>query len=221
MLLPMCFSAGGSFGVAAVLAGLGTVSLARDRPPSHGMLAAIPLLFALQQATEGVVWVTVGHASDSALHGLAVAAFLGFAVVLWPVWLPLAFTLPETNPRRRRLLSVLTAIGAVVAVGAAVMLLRGRPAAHVADHHIAYSYAQADSAIVLALYLPIYVIPSVLPFFVSTIRWAKAMGAVLVLALVATFVIERRALTSVWCFFAAILSGFIVLAMAGPRQRRR
>jgi hypothetical protein len=217
----MCFSASGSFGVAAVLAGVGAVSLARPRSPSHGMLAAVPLLFALQQATEGLVWVTIGHARGSGLHGLAVAAFLGFALVLWPVWIPLAFALPEANPSRRRLLSALTAIGAVVAVGATVMLLRVRPAAHVAGHNIAYSYASSSSAIVLALYLPMYVIPSVLPFFVSTVRWAKVMGVVLVVALLATFVIERRALTSVWCFFAAILSGFMVVGTARPRHPRR
>ena len=40
------------------------------------------------------------------------------------------------------------------------------------------------------------------------------MGTVLVLSLLATFVIERQALTSVWCFFAAILSVLIVLSIS-------
>lgn len=182
------------------------------------MLAAVPLLFALQQVAEGFVWVTIEHASGSWLHRLAVAAFLGFALVVWPVWIPLAFTLPEVNPGRRRLLSVLTAIGVVVSLGATLILLRGGPSAHVAGHSIAYSYADVGPAVVVALYLPLYVIPSVVPFFVSTFRWAKVMGAVLVLALLATFVIEQRALTSVWCFFAAILSGFLVVAMAPQRR---
>lgn len=214
----MCFSATGSFAVAAVLAGVGAVSLSRERSPSQGMLATVPMLFALQQVAEGFVWVTIGHASGSWLHHLAVAIFLGFALVVWPLWIPLAFTLPEANPSRRRLLSVITAIGVVVSLGATIILLRGGPIAHVAGHSIAYSYVQAGPTIVVALYLPMYIIPSVLPFFVSTIRWAKPMGAVLVLALVATFVIERQALTSVWCFFAAILSGFMVLAMAPQRR---
>jgi hypothetical protein len=52
------------------------------------------------------------------------------------------------------------------------------------------------------------------PFFVSTISRAKLMGTVLVLSLLATFVIERQALTSVWCFFAAILSVLIVLSIS-------
>ena len=39
------------------------------------------------------------------------------------------------------------------------------------------------------------------------------MGIVLVLSLLATFLIEREALTSVWCFFAAMLSVLIVLSI--------
>jgi hypothetical protein len=216
----MCFSATGSFGVSAVLAGVGVFSLARDRAPSQGMLAAVPMLFAVQQAMEGLVWVTIGHTSGNWLHRLAVAGFLAVALVLWPVWIPLALRFPERNPRRRRLLSALIAIGALVALVAAVMLLRVRPIAHLAGHRIAYSYAHAGPTVVVALYLPMYVIPSVLPFFVSTMRWAKLMGAALVVALGATFVIERRALTSVWCFFAAILSGFMVLGLAAQRRPR-
>ncbi len=66
----------------------------------------------------------------------------------------------------------------------------------------------------LALYLPGYVLPTVVPFFISTISRAKVMGTVLVLSLLATFLIERQALTSVWCFFAAILSVLIVLSIS-------
>jgi hypothetical protein len=35
---------------------------------------------------------------------------------------------------------------------------------------------------------------------------------------VATFVMERATLTSVWCFFAAILSGVIVLGIAAEHR---
>ena len=47
-----------------------------------------------------------------------------------------------------------------------------------------------------------------------SISRAKLMGTVLVLSLLATFLIERQALTSVWCFFAAILSVLIVLSIS-------
>jgi hypothetical protein len=42
---------------------------------------------------------------------------------------------------------------------------------------------------------------------------AKAIGTTLVASLAAAALIERDALTSVWCFFAAILSGVILVAV--------
>ena len=192
--------------------------MAQEKAPSHRMLALVPLLFAGQQVAEGVVWVTFDHANLRWLHILAVVVFLAFALVVWPTWVPLALWAAETNPRRRKALSVLAWIGAGVAIYAGIHLIRGQPTAHVAGHSIAYSYAETGPALVLALYLPMYVIPAVLPFFVSTMRKAKLMGIVLAVSLLLTFVIERQALTSVWCFFAAILSVVIVLGISAQHR---
>ena len=214
----MCFSATGSFGVAAVLAGIGTVALAQPKAPSHRMLALVPLLFAAQQVAEGVVWVTIDHPHLRWLHVLAVAAFLAFALVVWPTWVPLALWSAEASPRRRRALSVLVWLGAGVAIYAAVILIRGPPTARVAGHSIAYSYAETGPALVLALYLPMYVLAAVVPFFVSSLSKARIMGIVLALALLATFIVERQTLTSVWCFFAAILSLCIVVGISDEHR---
>ncbi|HTB56540.1 MAG TPA: DUF6629 family protein [Polyangia bacterium] len=209
----MCFSATGSFGVATVIAGIGAVAITQPKPPSHRMLAAVPLLFAGQQVAEGVVWMTIGHPSQAGLQELAVALFLSFALVGWPMWVPISLFVAERDPGRKRALAVMAWIGVAVGVYAAVLLVRGRPTAHVSGHSIAYSYKEHGPALVLALYLPGYVLPTVVPFFISTISRAKIMGTVLVLSLLATFLIERQALTSVWCFFAAILSVLIVLSI--------
>lgn len=214
----MCFSAAGSFGVAGVIAGVGAVAIHRAPPPSHRMLAVIPLLFAVQQAAEGVVWMTIGHPAVAWLHGASVAIFLGFALVIWPMWVPISLFVAESNSRRRRVLAVLSWIGMVVGGYASVLLIRGRPVAHVARHSIVYSYVDRGPALVLALYLPCYVLPTVIPFFVSTVSRAKLMGTVLISSLLATFLIERQALTSVWCFFAAVLSVILVLSI--PQDHR-
>jgi hypothetical protein len=143
-----------------------------------------------------------------------VVLFLSFALVGWPMWVPISLFLAERNRRRRTALAVLSWMGVVVGVYAAVLLIRGRPTAHVAGHSLAYSYVERGPALVLALYLPGYVLPTVVPFFISTIDRAKLMGTVLVVSLLATFLIQRQALTSVWCFFAAILSVLIVLSIS-------
>ncbi len=210
----MCFSASGSFGIAGVLAGIGAVAMGQEKAPSRRMLGLVPLLFAAQQVAEGVVWLTIEHPGRSGLQAAAVAVFLGFALVVWPIWVPLSLWAGERSPRRRRLLARLVWVGIGVGIYAAMILVRGRPTARVAGHSIAYDYSETGPALVLALYLPMYIIPALLPFFVSTISRARTMGAVLTLSLVATFIIERQTLTSVWCFFGAILSAVIVLGIS-------
>ena len=54
----MCFSATASFSAGVVLLGLGTLTLKSARGRRELPLAAIPLLFAIQQLTEGVIWLT-------------------------------------------------------------------------------------------------------------------------------------------------------------------
>jgi hypothetical protein len=217
----MCFSATGSFGVAAVLAGVGVVSTIQKKVGTQHILAATPLLFAVQQVAEGMVWRTIDRPDASTLNLAAIAVFLGLALVVYPIWSPLALLLPERNPRRRKILRGLLAFGVCVSVYAAALLFQHRPVARIANHSITYDYDKVGSSLVLALYLPGYVIPTVAPFFVSTMKHARVMGAVLVAGLVATFVIKRQALTSVWCFFAAIMSGVIVVSIAAEHKLER
>ena len=96
---------------------------------------------------------------------------------------------------------------------------RGRPAAHVAGLHLAYEFGETGPLVPAALYVPAYAVPSVLPFFASTVSRAKTLGAVLSVALAASFVLQRRAFASVWCFFAAIISAIIVAALREDYRR--
>jgi hypothetical protein len=214
----MCFSAAGSFGVSAVLTGLGAASLARNSHRPHRMFAAIPLIFAAQQAAEGVVWLTIGGDADATPHRLAVTAFLALALVVWPLWLPFSLRIIERDLARRRVLTALCWVGGLVAAYASFLMALWRPVAHVAGHSLRYDYAQSRDAPRQLLYLLAYVVATVFPFFVSTAQLARTMGLTLVGSLVVTVLVERDTLTSVWCFFAAILSGIMVVAVS--REQR-
>src|SRR5690349_19747782 len=100
----MCFSATGSFALSGILIGIGTAAVARSASPAHRMLAAAPLLFGAQQAAEGVVWLTIGVPSAIVLQRLGVDVFLGFALVVWPLWVPLSLRRLERDDGRRRIL---------------------------------------------------------------------------------------------------------------------
>jgi hypothetical protein len=208
----MCFSATGSFAISGVLTAVGAVSLARTSSTPHRMFAAVPLLFAAQQAAEGTVWLTMdgGHA---ALHGLAMTIFLGIALIVWPTWLPFALRLVERRPGRRRALGALFWAGGAVALYAAVFLARFRPVAQIAGHSIRYDYAGGGDGTSDLLYLLAYAAPTVVPFFVSTLKMARTIGVMLVVSLVASVVVQHDTLTSVWCFFAALLSAAILVAI--------
>ena len=208
----MCFSATGSFAAAGVLAGIGVTCVARNEIRSMRMFAAVPLLFAAQQVAEGVVWLTIGENPPGGVARLAVVVFLGFALVVWPAWLPSALRLPEEDPRRRRILAALSWSGIATAAVAAILLARGSPSAHVSNHSIAYDFASgAPNGNVLPLLC--YVVPTVVPFFVSTLSLARVIGVVLFGSLVITIVFQRQELTSVWCFFAALLSAMILAVL--------
>jgi hypothetical protein len=53
----MCFSAEADFAVAAVVAPVGVATLRAAARPQELLLAALPLLLALHELTEGVVWL--------------------------------------------------------------------------------------------------------------------------------------------------------------------
>jgi hypothetical protein len=213
----MCFSAAGSFAVAGVLTVMGAVSMTRNSSPPHRMFAAIPFVFAAQQATEGIVWLTIGG-SHPVLHRMAVIAFLAFALVVWPIWLPASLRQVERSPARRRMLTTLLWCGSLVSAYAAFLMIRWAPEARIAGHSIRYDYAASTDTPLQVLHLVAYVVPTIVPFFLTTVSLARTMGITLVGSLVVTVLVERDALTSVWCFFAAILSGILFVAL-GREQR--
>jgi hypothetical protein len=86
----MCFSAEADFAVAAVVAPVGVAAL-RAAPRRRDLpLAALPLLLALHQLTEGVVWLGLEGSAPAGLRDAATHAYLAFAQVVLPVVVPLA-----------------------------------------------------------------------------------------------------------------------------------
>lgn len=182
------------------------------------MFAATPLVFAAQQATEGAVWLTLGRAPHETLHEVTIYAYLAFALVVWPTWLPLSLRLAEREPCRRLLLAALAVVGALFSACTLCVMAHGRPTVLVAGHSLRYQYGSDGAFPLPLLYLLAYALPTVVPLFVSTVNLARTIGTLLIVSLAATVLVQWHALTSVWCFFAAILSGTILLAI--EQQRR-
>ena len=146
----MCFSATASFiaGGSLTAAGIGVLRNAKARP--RVAFAAIPLLFGIQQLVEGVVWISFGH---PIVHAAAAHLYTLFSHVFWPFYLPLAVTLMETGPRRKRILTRFVFFGLAVSLYLMIFVVNGPVTVSVVQNCLAYQVPNPDSPLLLAAYL--------------------------------------------------------------------
>ncbi len=195
-----------------MLTGIGILALLSVKRPSAYARAVIPLCFALQQAAEGVVWITYGNPSSAALTQGASFLFLLFALVVWPLLIPFSLLIAEHHKTQWYQLLALTLIGIGVG-GYGAQLLYGFPVSvAVTCHSIAYVYGNTNP-LINALHAVGYVCVTVVPFFISTLRLTRILGVLLSGSLIAACWAWYAAATSVWCFFAALISSLIVVQL--------
>ena len=203
----MCFSATASFSAGAVLLGLGALTL-RSALASHRRrdvpFAAIPLLFAIQQLIEGVIWLTFSHDAPL-LNSVMTHAYSFFSHVLWPLYVPVAVVLMEPAGWRRRALVVLVLAGATVAASLLLVLLLFPVVARPTGQHIEYVSPHFFAAVTMTLYL----LSTAVSPLLSTHRWVVVFGALALLSFGAAYAFYATWFISVWCFFAALLSAVI------------
>jgi hypothetical protein len=206
----MCFSATSSFSAAGMLTGIGMLALLCVKRPTTYPRAVIPFGFALQQAAEGVVWITYGKADYSLITHAASVLFLIFAMIVWPVWIPFCLMIAERSRAQFYKLLILTLSGIALAAYAAYLLYLFPVNVAVMCHSIAYTYGNMTFA-QQCVYAAAYVGVVVVPFFISTISGSRIFGILLSLALLIAWWAWYATAGSVWCFLAALLSSLIVI----------
>jgi len=82
----MCFSASASFIAGGGLTALGSASLPIAKKRKK-LLAALPLLFGIQQISEGFQWQSLNAGTTSPAAGYF---FLFFASIVFPIYIPLS-----------------------------------------------------------------------------------------------------------------------------------
>ena len=203
----MCFSATASFSAGAALLGVGTLTL-RSALASHQRhvlpFAAIPLLFAIQQLIEGVIWLTF-RVDAPLLNSVMTYAYSFFSHVLWPAYVPLAVWLIEPPGRRRQVLLVFAAGGFAVAAYLVYILLAFPVVSRPTGQHVEYVSPHFFAAATMTLYL---LSTTASPIF-SSHRFVKAFGALALLAFGAAYYFYAQWFISVWCLFAALLSAVV------------
>lgn len=206
----MCFSPQASFSAALILAAAGklTRSQASER---YKEFATIPFLFAIQQASEGMVWVSLLYWPHLSLQIPFAYLFLLFAFIIWPSWIPWSLYKAEKNKTAKNYLQLLSYYGLAYSIAGIIYLAYSGVQADVAQCHIAYSF---DTSSWLALTsLLLYIVPVIGSFFVSTMNYSIFAGSMVALSCAISYLLWTHWFISVWCFFAALLSAGIYFLM--------
>lgn len=202
----MCFSATASFSAGVILLGLGTLTLKSARRPRELLFAAIPLLFAIQQLSEGVIWLTFRYEAPQ-LNTVMTHVYSFFSHVLWPAYVPLAVLLIEPPGRGRRVLFAFVATGGAVGAYLLYVLVAFPVVSRPIGQHIEYVSPHFFAAVVMTLYL----LSTTVSPLLSAHRMVRVFGVLALLSFGAAYFFYAIWFISVWCFFAALLSAVVYL----------
>lgn len=217
----MCFSTSASFVAGTGLGIVGIITLRKINNPSQLLFAALPLLFALQQFTEGLLWLSLSNGNFAEWERLSASGFIFFAQVVWPVMVPLSILLLEKESFRKKILMGLTAMGIVVSMYLAYCLMAYPVKASIASGHI--HYALNFPIIYVWLSGVLYFLPTVVSPMIAGNRTISLLGISTLLSYIFTKVFFSNYMISVWCFFAAVISGlvlYIVVTMNRPSDAK-
>ena len=220
----MCFSATASFGASAVLGSIGCIAVVKSKTNPQRTFATIPLLFAVQQFSEGLLWLSLHNTDWLSWQTPLTYIFLFFAMAVWPFWIPFSIWLLEKDAKRKKIINAFVWIGSIVAVCVSVILF-SYPVKAVTPYcfscpdsasgnlrdHLHYEFAiPALIKNLIVAFSVLYIAATIATPFVSSIRKMKWLGVVFLASYLFALLFYRGFVISVWCFFAALLS-FIVL----------
>ncbi len=193
------FTLSGAIGV------IGILTLRKVSTPHEVLFALLPLLFALHQFTEGFVWLGMGgHIEKRALE-LSSGIFIYYAQGLLPLLIPLALWLIEKVLWRKRILAVLTLLGLALAIYTMYGLSIIPSSVTVVNNTLFYNNpwtANIYDAI-------IYIITTCGSLMLSSSISIQLFGLLNLIGLTLIFLLRPYGFTSLWCLYAAAISGLL------------
>lgn len=213
----MCFSATASFTAAAMLIPSGVYAIRRARQvnPAWVLLAAYPAVFGVQQGIEGMLWLGL-DAGDEALVARAARSFLFFSHFFWPAFVPLSVLWMEWSSRRWLAMTIMAAIGGLfgMAIFAPLLIIEDGLGVQVVQHSIQYRIPHMFDALVSNDVLRTgYAFIILIPFALARDLRVRLFGVIIAASLIAAGMFYALTFISVWCFFAAILSLYLVIVL--------
>jgi len=191
----MCFSASASFIASGGLIGLGGVSF-KVAKKKDKIIAAIPIMFGVQQALEGFQWLYLNNGSSSAFFAYA---FLFFAFIVWPIYSPtFIYILDKKNESLKKFIF----LGIIVALYSTIILIIQPLSIQKVGRCISYDFHYSLDWLLAMIYL----ITVFGAFFASNNKILKLFGLLFAILALISWILYKNNFISVWCFFAAVVS---------------
>jgi hypothetical protein len=200
----MCFSASASIIAGTTLSIIGKETLKKPKVKTDIPFASIPLIFGIQQFAEGAVWLTIGIPG---LNQILALVFLIFAYAVWPIFVPVAILLMETDPFRKKLIKVFAVCGMIAGLTLLYSILTGPVEAQVIQQSISYSSIGNFPQGIFWLYLA----ATSFSCIASSHKMVSFFGVTILVSCFTAYQCYANSFFSVWCFFAAILSFMVYL----------
>ena len=197
----MCFSVTASFVAGTALSAVGVVTIKKAKAKKELSFASIPLLFGVQQFVEGAVWLSFQY-SAQIFNQIATYAYLGFAYVLWPIFVPLSVGLLETDSRRKKILYSFQFVGLAVGSYLFYFIVSNPVASQIVNKSIVYSMPWKYGVLLVGMYL----LATCVSCLFSSHRMINILGVLIAVSFAITYRFYTVSYVSVWCFFAAVLS---------------
>ncbi len=201
----MCFSPTASFVSAGLLASIGGATWRHVREPRTLLFASVPMLFALHQFCEGMVWLGLDGRIGPLARDHFAFLFTLYAQGILPLLMPAAVALMEPRGWRRNAIVGLTAIGAIVCAWDAYGLIFVPSRVFVDHFSIAYRNPLTGNLSISLL----YILATCGSLLLSSHRVVRTYGILNVIVLSIVQLVRAYAFASVWCFYAAIMSAMI------------
>jgi hypothetical protein len=162
----------------------------------------LPVLLGAHLLVEAAVWQGLTGDISASTGRDAMWLYLAIALVVLPIFVPLAVRAVEPDPGRRRTMSALAILGTVVAGAYIFVMLHAPVDARIDGNHLAYDLNIDYGGLLAGIYAVVVCAPPML----ASERRIAAFGLANLVAVVVLVWIQSSALTSLWCAWAAVTS---------------
>lgn len=214
----MCFSAEASFTASLVLGVVGLVAIKKTQRPTQLAFACIPFLFAFQQFSEGILWLSLTNTEFAFLETFSTYTFLIFAQIIWPTWIPFSIMLLENVKKRKHILIIPLSIGLLLSIYLTFCFVFYDVGAEISEHHIKYNLNFPHIENYIWITGCFYMISTVASTFISSKKGMKILGAAILLSSILTHLFATNYFISIWCFFSAIISVLVLRVVILSKQ---